>query len=62
MIPKERTKRRHDKRIKLKESNLGDKVLIFNSRVKLFGYGKLRSKWEGPFLIINTAIPRTVTL
>jgi hypothetical protein len=34
-IYKERTKRRHDKRIK-KEFALGDKVLLFNSRVKLF--------------------------
>jgi hypothetical protein len=34
-IYKERTKRWHDKRIK-KEFALGDKVLLFNSRVKLF--------------------------
>jgi hypothetical protein len=39
-IYKERTKRWHDKRIK-KEFVLGDKVLLFNSRVKLFGHGKL---------------------
>ena len=42
-IYKERTKRRHDKRIK-KEFTPGDKVLLFNSRVKLFGHGKLWSK------------------
>ena len=42
-------KRWHDKRIK-KEFALGDKVLLFNSRVKLFGHGKLQSKWEGPRL------------
>jgi hypothetical protein len=30
---KERIKRWHDKRIKKKEFNLGDKVLLFNSRV-----------------------------
>jgi hypothetical protein len=39
-IYKERVKRWHDKRIK-KEFALGDKVLLFNSRVKLFGHGKL---------------------
>ena len=39
-IYKERTKRWHDKRIK-KEFALGDKVLLFNSRVKLFRHGKL---------------------
>ena len=38
---KERTKRWHDKRLKKKELKLGDKVLLFNSRVKLFGHGKL---------------------
>jgi hypothetical protein len=39
-IYKERTKRWHDKRLK-KEFKLGDKVLVFNTRVKLFGHGKL---------------------
>jgi len=41
---KERTKRWHDKRLKKKKFKLGDKVLLFNPRVKLFGHGKLRSK------------------
>ena len=36
---KERTKRWHDKRLKKKEFKPGDKVLLFNSRVKLFGHG-----------------------
>ena len=40
-IYKDRKKRWHDKRIKLKEFKPGDKVLLFNSRVKLFGEGKL---------------------
>jgi hypothetical protein len=34
--------------------HLGDKVLLFNCRVKLFGHGKLRSKWEGPFKVVDT--------
>ena len=38
-IYKERTKRWHDKRIK--EFALGDKKLLFNSKVKLFRHGKL---------------------
>ena len=50
---KERTKRWHDKRIKIKHFKEGDKVLLFNSRVRLFGHGKLRSKWEDPFLVLN---------
>ena len=42
---KERTKRWHDKQIKIKQFKAGDKVLLFNSRIQLFGHGKLRSKW-----------------
>jgi hypothetical protein len=38
---KERIKRWHDKRLKKKEFKPGDKVLLFNSRVKLFEHGKL---------------------
>jgi hypothetical protein len=52
-IYKERVKRWHDKRIKKKVFAPGDKVLLFNSRVKLFGHGKLRSKWEGPFKVVD---------
>ena len=36
-IYKERTKRWHDKQIKVKEFTPGDNVLLFNSRIKLFG-------------------------
>lgn len=61
-IYKERTKRWHDKCIKIKKFKTGDKVLMFNSRVKLFGHGKLRSKWEGPFDIINTSSHGAITL
>jgi hypothetical protein len=60
-IYKERVKRWHDKRIK-KEFTLGDKVLLFNSRVKLFGHGKLRSKWEGPFKVVHASSHGAVTV
>ena len=60
-IYKERMKRWHDNRIK-KEFTPGDKVLLFNSRVKLFRHGKLQSKWEGPFKVISTSSHRAVTL
>jgi len=40
-IYKERVKRWHDKRIKKKEFAPRDKVLLFNTRVKLFEHGKL---------------------
>jgi hypothetical protein len=32
----------------LKQFKQGDKVLLFNTRLKFFA-GKLRSKWEGPY-------------
>ena len=60
-IYKERTKRWHDKRIK-KEFAPRDKILLFNSRVKLLGHGKLQSKWEGPFKVIITSSHGAVTL
>jgi hypothetical protein len=41
---------------------LGDKVLLFNSRVHLFGHDKLRSKWEGPYLVLHIMDHGTVTL
>ena len=55
-------KRWHDKRIKKKDFVPGDKVLLFNSRVKLFGHGKIQSKWEGPFKVISTSSHGAVTL
>ncbi|GJR08567.1 reverse transcriptase domain-containing protein [Tanacetum coccineum] len=48
---KEQTKRWHDKRIKFPINyEKGDKVLLFNSRLRLFP-GKLKSKWYGPFSV-----------
>jgi len=61
-IYKDRTKRWKNKRIKPKEFKSEDKVLLFNSRVKLFGEGKLRSKWKGPYTIVKTSSHRAVTL
>ena len=49
-IYKERVKRWHDKNIKPKQFAVGQKVLLFNSRLRLFP-GKLRTKWSGPFHI-----------
>ncbi|GJX04164.1 reverse transcriptase domain-containing protein [Tanacetum coccineum] len=48
---KERTKKWHDKRIKTPINyEKVDKVLLFNSRLRLFP-GKLKSRWYGPFTI-----------
>ena len=59
---KERTKRWHDHQIQYKEFKEGDKVLLFNSRVKLFSEGKLRRKWQGPNTIINTLPHGAITI
>jgi hypothetical protein len=59
---KERIKRWHYHRIKLKEFKQGDQVLLFNSKVKLFGEGKLHSKWKGPYTIINPTPYGMVTI
>nr|GEZ44747.1 reverse transcriptase domain-containing protein [Tanacetum cinerariifolium] len=50
LIYKEKTKRLHDSKIKNRIFNIGDRVLLFNSRMKIFS-GKLKSCWSGPFTI-----------
>ncbi|KAM1233353.1 hypothetical protein ACFX2J_003067 [Malus domestica] len=51
-IYKEKTKAFHDKMIQGKTFSIGQKVLLFNSSLRLFP-GKLRSKWIGPFVVTN---------
>nr|GEU74196.1 reverse transcriptase domain-containing protein [Tanacetum cinerariifolium] len=50
LIYKERTMKLHDAKIKNRIFNVGDQVLLFNSRLKIFS-GKLNSHWSGPFII-----------
>ncbi|GJV02902.1 putative reverse transcriptase domain-containing protein [Tanacetum coccineum] len=50
LIYKEKTKRIHDSKIKNRVFNVGDQVLLFNSRLKIFS-GKLKSRWSEPFTI-----------
>ncbi|XP_042012155.1 uncharacterized protein LOC121760577 [Salvia splendens] len=49
---KEKTKLWHDKNLRAKELHVGQKVLLFQSRHKLMS-GKLKSKWTGPYTIVN---------
>jgi len=49
---KENTKSLYDWMITRNEFHVGDKVLFYHSRLKLF-LGKLRSRWIGPFFISN---------
>nr|GEU77884.1 hypothetical protein [Tanacetum cinerariifolium] len=50
LIYKEKTKMLHDSKIKKRVFNIGDRVLLFNSRLKIFS-GKHKSRWSGPFTI-----------
>jgi hypothetical protein len=47
---KEKVKQWHDKRILKGEFHVGEKVLLYRSRLRFFA-GKLLSKWEGPYVI-----------
>nr|XP_028949286.1 uncharacterized protein LOC108175062 [Malus domestica] len=51
-IYKEKSIAFHDKMILRKSFVIGQKVLLFNSHLRLFP-GKLRSRWVGPFIITN---------
>nr|GEU77271.1 reverse transcriptase domain-containing protein [Tanacetum cinerariifolium] len=61
LIYKERTKKLHDDKIKNRIFNVGDQVLLFNSRLKIFS-GKLKSRWSGPFTISEIYPYRTAKL
>ena len=47
-IYKEKAKSWQDKHMARKELESGQRVLLFNSRLKIFP-GKLKSRWSGPF-------------
>nr|GEV99498.1 DNA-directed DNA polymerase [Tanacetum cinerariifolium] len=61
LIYKEKTKRLHDSNIKYRVFNIGDRVLLFNSRLKILS-GKLKSRWSGPFSISHVYPYGTVEL
>nr|GEV75354.1 reverse transcriptase domain-containing protein [Tanacetum cinerariifolium] len=52
LIYKERMKKLHDAKIKNRIFNVGDQVLLFNSRLKIFSR-KLKTRWFGPFTKIE---------
>nr|GEZ43028.1 reverse transcriptase domain-containing protein [Tanacetum cinerariifolium] len=61
LIYKEKTKRLHDSKIKDRVFIIGDRVLLFNSRLNIFS-GKLKSCWSGPFTITHVFLYGTVEL
>ncbi|GKE87718.1 reverse transcriptase domain-containing protein, partial [Tanacetum coccineum] len=50
LIYKERTKKLHNSKIKNRIFNVGDRVLLYNSHLKIFS-GKLKTRWSGPLTI-----------
>nr|GEV26985.1 reverse transcriptase domain-containing protein [Tanacetum cinerariifolium] len=58
---KEKTKKIHDSRIKNHIFNVGDRVLLFNSRLKIFSR-KLKTRWSGPFTITKVFPYGTIEL
>nr|GEU30962.1 reverse transcriptase domain-containing protein [Tanacetum cinerariifolium] len=61
LIYKEKTKKIHDSKIKNRVFNVGDRVLLFNSRLKIFS-GKLKTRWTRPFTIAQVFPYGTVGL
>ncbi|GJW85391.1 reverse transcriptase domain-containing protein [Tanacetum coccineum] len=61
LIYKENTKRIHDSKIKNRVFNVGDRVLLFNSRLKIFS-GKRKTRWTGPFTVTQVFPYGTVVL
>nr|GEU95707.1 reverse transcriptase domain-containing protein [Tanacetum cinerariifolium] len=61
VIYKERTKKLHDSKIKNRIFNVGDEVLLFNSRLKIFSR-KLKTHWSGPFTITRVFPYGTIEL
>jgi hypothetical protein len=49
---KEKVKQWHDKRILKREFHVAEKVLLYRSCLRFFA-GKLLSKWEGPYDIVE---------
>ncbi|XP_016163386.1 uncharacterized protein LOC107605943 [Arachis ipaensis] len=51
---KEKAKKWHDRKIASRVFEPGQKVLLFNSQLKLF-LGKLKLRWSGPFFVIGVS-------
>ena len=60
-IYKEKMKACHDKKIISRHFEPNDQVLLYNSRLKLFP-GKFRSRWSGPFTVVNVKYYGAITL
>ena len=54
-IYKDRTNKWHDKNILRIELNIGERVLLYNSILKLF-LEKLKSRWSNPYNVISITL------
>nr|GEV77407.1 reverse transcriptase domain-containing protein [Tanacetum cinerariifolium] len=61
LIYKEKTKKIHDFKIKNHVFNIGDRVLLFKSRLKIFS-GELKTRWTEPFTVAQVFPYGTVDL
>nr|GEU47697.1 DNA-directed DNA polymerase [Tanacetum cinerariifolium] len=61
LIYKEKMTKIHDSKIKNRIFNVGDRVLLFNSHLKIFSR-KLKTRWSGPFTITKVFPYGTVEL
>nr|GEV12853.1 hypothetical protein [Tanacetum cinerariifolium] len=61
LIYKEKTKKLHDSKMKNRIFSVGDRVLLFNSCLKIFS-GKLKTHWFGPFTITQVFPYGTIEL
>nr|GEU65917.1 reverse transcriptase domain-containing protein [Tanacetum cinerariifolium] len=61
LIYKEKTKKLHDSKIKNRIFNVGDRVLLFNSRLNIFSR-KLKTRWTRPFTIAHVFPYGTIKL
>ncbi|GKD62622.1 hypothetical protein Tco_1300131 [Tanacetum coccineum] len=61
LIYKEKTKKIHDSMIMNRIFNVGDRVLLFNSRLKIFS-GKLKTRWTGQFTVAQVFPYGTIDL
>nr|GFB15914.1 reverse transcriptase domain-containing protein [Tanacetum cinerariifolium] len=61
LIYKEKMKKIHDSKIKNRVFNVGDRVLLFNSQLKIFS-GKLKTRWTGSVTVTQVFPYGTVEL
>ena len=60
-IYKYKTKKWHDQKILRREFKVGELVLLYNSKLKLFP-GKLKSRWSVPYTVVASIPFGAVTL